>query len=48
PDTVPIDSNDSVEETAPPLSGDSDSVPIPSHVTVSPSPDDLPIALIPS
>ncbi|MCI83537.1 hypothetical protein A2U01_0104813, partial [Trifolium medium] len=34
PDTIPIDSNDSVEETAPP-----------SHVTVSPSPNDLPIAL---
>ncbi|MCI47514.1 hypothetical protein A2U01_0068756, partial [Trifolium medium] len=44
-DTIPTDSNDSVEEIAPPLSGDSDSVPIPSIVTVSPSPVDLPIAL---
>ncbi|MCI83362.1 hypothetical protein A2U01_0104638, partial [Trifolium medium] len=45
PDTVPTDSDDSVEETSSPLSVDSDSVPIPSPVTVSPSPDDLPIAL---
>ncbi|PNY06840.1 receptor-like protein kinase [Trifolium pratense] len=34
------------EETSPPLSGDSDFVRIPSHVTISPSPSvDLPIAL---
>ncbi|MCH82927.1 retrovirus-related Pol polyprotein from transposon TNT 1-94 [Trifolium medium] len=51
-DTVPTDSNNSVketntnEETAPPLSGDSDNVPILSPAVVSPSPSvDLPIAL---